>query len=379
MDIMKGMGFMKLERQRAFIIRFVFILILLILVYVGIKYVFPLLMPFILGMIVAVSFRHVIDKVEKKTHIKRTFISIVLLLVFYGILGFILSMIGIQFFGFISSLFKSLPATYQNSFLPALQIVTNDISDKWPEMKPYLDTFVKDINMTIFNYISNVSSKVVSTVTGIASQVPTLLIKLIFTIVSSFFFTIDYYKISGFFMSQFSEARKPMIIKMKNNVTGTLGKFAKAYTTIILITFVELSLGFWIMGIPTPYLFGGLVAIIDIMPILGTGAVIIPWSIIAFILGNTKIGAGMLILYITITVVRQVIEPKIVGQQIGLHPIVTLILMYVGAQLMGLLGLLTLPILATILVKLDSEGSIYLFRHQNTEKAAESSNPKGVI
>jgi predicted PurR-regulated permease PerM len=98
------------------------------------------------------------------------------------------------------------------------------------------------------------------------------------------------------------------------------------------------------------------------MPILGTGAVLLPWSVIAFIIGNTKIGMGMLILYVVITVVRQILEPKIVGQQIGLYPIVTLILMYVGAQLMGVLGLLILPIMATILIKLNKEGSIHLFK-----------------
>lgn len=100
------------------------------------------------------------------------------------------------------------------------------------------------------------------------------------------------------------------------------------------------------------------------MPILGTGSILVPWSIIAFIMGNTKIGIGMLVLYILITVVKQIIEPKIVGQQIGLHPIITLILMYVGVNLMGLLGLLALPILATILVKLNNEGSIRLFKKQ---------------
>ncbi|MDF2611951.1 MAG: putative rane protein, partial [Lachnospiraceae bacterium] len=123
-----------------------------------------------------------------------------------------------------------------------------------------------------------------------------------------------------------------MILKLKDNGIGTLGKFIKAYAAIISITFLELSAGFWILGIPNALLFGGLIAIIDVMPILGTGAVLLPWSIIAFILGNTKVGIGMLVIYIVITVVRQSIEPKIVGQQIGLHPIVTLILMFVGAQ-----------------------------------------------
>lgn len=353
---------MKLEKQKAFIIRCIFILILLILVYVGIKYVVPLFMPFVIGIVIAMSFRNIIDKIEKNSRIKRVFISIFILIVFYSMIGFIISLIGIKVFNFISTLFNSLPVIYNETFLPALQIVADNIADKIPSMRPYLDDFVKDFNQSIFSYVSNVSSKVVGTVTGIASQLPTLLIKLIFTIVSSFFFTIDYYKISNFIILQFNDEQKQVVIRMKDNVVGTLGKFVKAYSIIISITFLELSFGFWIIGVSTPFLFGGLIAIIDIMPILGTGSILVPWSIIAFIMGNTKFGIGMLVLYILITVVRQIIEPKIVGQQIGLHPIITLILMYIGVHLMGLLGLLALPILATILVKLDNEGSIHLFK-----------------
>ncbi|HCR40588.1 MAG TPA: sporulation integral membrane protein YtvI, partial [Lachnospiraceae bacterium] len=92
-----------------------------------------------------------------------------------------------------------------------------------------------------------------------------------------------------------------------------------------------MSAGFWILKIPNAFVLGALVAIVDILPILGTGAVLLPWSILSFILGNLKIGVGILLLYLFVTAVRQTIEPKIVGKQIGLHPIVTLVLMYVGA------------------------------------------------
>ena len=189
------------------------------------------------------------------------------------------------------------------------------------------------------------------------------MIKLIFTIVSSFFFTIDYYKISDFLIEQFSGERKKIVLNLKDNVLGTLGKFIRAYAAIISITFLELSFGFFILGIPNAFLFGALIAFIDILPILGTGAVLLPWSIISFILGNAKLGFGMLILYIIITAVRQTIEPKIVGQQIGLHPIITLILMFVGAQLMGVLGLLLLPVIATIIKKFNDEGTIHIIKY----------------
>lgn len=353
---------MNLNKQRAFIIHFFFFMILTLLLYVGIKYVFPLLMPFVIGIVIAMSFRNIIDIIEKRTHIKRVFVSIVILLVFYSLLGFIISLIGVKMVNFISSLFYSLPSLYKETLLPAFQTVTDNMIDKYPSTKSYLDNFMSNIDQSVFATLSKISTKAVSMATGIASQVPTILIKLIFTIVSSFFFTIDYYKITRFIIRQFREDQQKMILKLKDNIIGSLGNFIKAYSAIISVTFVELSLGFWILGIPTPFLFGLLVAIIDIMPILGTGAILLPWSVIAFIMGNTKIGMGMLILYIIITVVRQVIEPKIVGQQIGLYPIVTLVLMYVGAQLMGVLGLLILPIMATILIKLNKEGSIHLFK-----------------
>lgn len=353
---------MNLEKQKAFIIHCIFGFILLVMVYAGIKYVFPLLMPFIIGIIIAMAFCNIINLLEKKIHLHRTIISIFVLIIFYSLLGLIISLIGVRFFHFISTLFDGLPSLYKGTLQPALQELTDNMSNRFPSIKIYLDDFINNIGQSIFTYITNISTKVVGTVTGLASQVPTLLIKVIFTIVSSFFFTIDYYKISNFLIMQFKDEQKNIILNLKDNIIGSLGKFVKAYALIISITFLELSLGFWILGIPTPFLLGGIVAVIDVMPILGTGAVLLPWSIIAFTMGETKIGIGMLILYIVITVVRQILEPKIIGQQIGLHPIVTLILMFTGAQLMGILGLLILPVIATILVKLNKEGSIHIFR-----------------
>jgi sporulation integral membrane protein YtvI len=319
-------------------------------------------MPFVIGIIIALVFRHPIDLIEKKTHIKRSFVSIFVLLVFYGIIGFIISMIGFKVFTFLENFVGSTPQLYENSIKPALNHIIDDLVKHYPGIRNYLENFLVNINDSIFSYINTVSTKALGTIAGLAGQLPSLLINLIFTIVASFFFTIDYYRITRFIIRQFSGERKEMLLKLKDNGIGTLGRFIRAYAAIISITFMELSIGFWILQIPTPFVFGALVAIIDILPILGTGAVLLPWAIISIILGNTKLGIGLLLLYILITVVRQAIEPKIVGQQIGLHPILTLLLMYVGVQLMGVLGLLLLPIIATILKKLNDEGTIHLFK-----------------
>ena len=352
---------MNLDKQKAFVLHVIFVVFILGIGYIIIKYLLPLLMPFIIGLIIAVLFRKIIDYLVKKTRIKRSIVSIIILILFYGVVVLILSMIGARVFTFLKDVFGQLPDLYRYTIEPALEKITNNFIEQFPDVKPYIEEFVLNISDTIFSFVKNASSTVIATITGLAGKLPSLLIKLIFTIVSSFFFTIDYYKISDFMIRQFKGERRNMVLKLKDNVIGTIGKFITAYSAIISITFIELSIGFWILGIPNPFLFGAMIAVIDVLPILGTGAVLLPWAIIALILGNTKIGIGMFIIYIIITAVRQTIEPKIVGQQIGLHPIITLVLMYVGAQLMGVLGLLLLPVIATIIKTLNDEGTIHLF------------------
>lgn len=352
---------MNIEKKKAFVLHVIYIVFILGLGYIAIKYILPLLMPFVIGLVIAILSRKLIDYIEKITGIKRSIVSIIILIIFYGILVLLISMIGVKVFTFLKDLFGQLPDLYRYTIEPALEKTANNIIEQFPDIRPYVEEFTLNISDTLFSYVKNASTTVISTITGLAGRVPTLLIKLIFTIVSSFFFTIDYYRISDFMIRQFKGERRDMVLKLKDNGIGTIGKFIRAYTAIITITFLELSIGFWILGIPNPFLFGAMIAFIDVLPILGTGAVLLPWAIIALILGYTKIGIGMFILYIIITAVRQTIEPKIVGQQIGLHPIITLILMYVGVQLMGVLGLLLLPVIATIIKKLNDEGTIHLF------------------
>ena len=353
---------MNLEKQKAFIIHVAYFTLILGLGYIVIKYMLPLLMPFIIGVIIALVFRRLIDLLTKVTHVKRSFVSIIVLIIFYGIIILLISMIGLKVFTFVKNLIMGLPALYQNTISPAFDKITGDLINQFPGIEPYVTNFNNNISDSIITFLTKAPSTTIGPVTNAAGQLPSLLIKLIFTIVASFFFTIDYYRITNFIIKQFTGERREMILKLKDNGIGTLGKFIRAYSAIISITFIELSFGFFIIGIPNPFLFGLLVAIVDILPILGTGAILLPWSIISFVLGNTKVGIGMLLLYIVITAVRQTIEPKIVGQQIGLHPIITLLLMFIGAQLMGVLGLLLLPIIATILKKLNDEGTIHLFK-----------------
>ena len=128
------------------------------------------------------------------------------------------------------------------------------------------------------------------------------------------------------------------------------------------LTFVELSIGLSILGIDNSIIIALLTSILDILPVLGTGAVIIPWAIISLILGDIWVGIGLIIVYLIITVIRNIIEPKIVGTQLGLHPLVTLISMFMGVNIAGLFGLFGFPILLSLLMYLNKEGIVKIFK-----------------
>ncbi len=352
---------MNLNKQKAFLIGFAYFAVILGLAFISIKYFLPLLMPFVIGLIVAALLRPLIDIISKKLHLKRSIVSILILLIFYSFIAFLATLVSARVFSFLQILFYRLPKIYKDSIEPALIQSSNDLLERFPDIEFYLEDIFNSINNSIFSFLTTASSTALGIITGFAGQVPSILIKFIFTIVSSFFFTIDYHRIAGFVMRQFSVEKRNMILKVKDNVIGTLGKFIKAYTTLIIITFLELSLGFWILKVPNPFLIAALVAFVDLLPILGTGAVLLPWMIVSFIFGNNTMGIGILVMYIIITVVRQTLEPRVVGQQIGLHPVVTLICIFVGAQLLGVVGIFLLPVTATILKKLNDEGTIHLF------------------
>jgi sporulation integral membrane protein YtvI len=353
---------MNLDKQKAFLIHFLYIVVIFGMIYISIKYFLPTLMPFVIGLLIAALLKPVIDFISKHLHINRAFVSIILLLIFYSIIGLLSSFLGIKLAYFIRDVVYQLTDTYQNLIQPYLENLAEDLPLMYPDLQVYLEESISSISNSIISFISRASTVAVSTATGFAGQIPSFLIRFIFTIVSSFFFTIDFHKITGFVLRQYPEEKREMVINIKNNVIGTIGKFLRAYATLISITFIELSIGLHILHIPNPFLLGALIAIVDVLPILGTGAVLLPWAMIAFVFGINKLGIGLLILYIVITVVRQTLEPRVVGQQIGLHPVVTLICIFVGAQLLGVVGLFMLPVTATIVKKMNDEGTIHLFK-----------------
>ena len=150
--------------------------------------------------------------------------------------------------------------------------------------------------------------------------------------------------------------------QVREYIIGTLFVYIRSYAIIMSITFVELSIGLNIAGLEHPILIAALISIFDILPVLGTGGIMLPWVVISLLCGDYSLALTLLVIYLVITVIRNIIEPKIVGKQLGLHPIVTLVSMSVGLQLFGVIGLFGFPIILSLLRNLNDNGTIQIFK-----------------
>ena len=215
---------------------------------------------------------------------------------------------------------------------------------------------------SIGELVTGWSVTTMSILSSLASSLPALFIKIVLMIISTFFIAIDYDKLTGFCMRQLSDRGKNLFVQIKEYLVGTLWVCVRSYVLIMSITFVELSILLTFIGIEHSVIVAFCTAIFDILPVLGTGGIMIPWAVLTAVGGNYILGLKLFVVYIVVTVVRNIIEPKIVGGQLGLHPIVTLTSMFVGVQLLGVVGLFGFPIGLSLLRYLNDHGVIKILK-----------------
>lgn len=150
------------------------------------------------------------------------------------------------------------------------------------------------------------------------------------------------------------------LYKHLKEIITALGKYLKAQALLILISFIISVIGLYIfkiagLNVKYPLLYALGIGFVDALPIFGSGSVMVPWAIISACNGDMQLAISVFLLWIFMSVVRQLIEPRIVGNEIGIHPIFTLIAMYTGFKLMGVIGLFIGPIMLIILKSIFSD------------------------
>ncbi|MBT2158997.1 AI-2E family transporter [Clostridioides difficile] len=241
-----------------------------------------------------------------------------------------------------------LPEIYKSSIQPTLNTLFSKIDASTPNVNLALILGWDNISQSMMSLVASISTNALNAIASIASKTPAFMLKLIITLIASFSLLLTI-KNSKLYLKTISRKKSIYDNKYKNSSINALLKLLKAYAILLSVTFIELLIGLTILKVENAFTISVIIALVDILPVLGTGSILTPWMIISLINGNINLAIGLLILYIIITVVRQILEPKVVGHQIGLYPLITLMCMFVGAQLFGIAGLFGFPIAATII------------------------------
>ncbi len=368
---------MDIQRKQKFLIEVTYIAVLFALIYVTFKYFIPLIFPFVLGFIIAFAFKPLIRILTAKLKLPNKLSALLVIAFFYLLLLAITIFLGIEVFLYLKDFFIDIPQLYNNVLVPWLTGVLTELERLASQIDPALVNQVRLYSAQILdslgNLITSISVGSVTYITNIAGKVPLFLVGFLLTVISSFFIAMDYQKIVNFLLDQVSPNKRSLIIDAQLFLVSTLQKYGKSYLMIMSITFVELTIGLSILGIESAIAIAFLVAIFDILPVAGTGGIMIPWAIFTFLEGNVRLGVGLLVVYLIITIIRNIIEPKIIGDQVGLHPLLTLFAMYIGLQLFGVAGLFGLPITLAILNGLHRNNKIVLYKERRpSEPTAQS-------
>ena len=359
-------------QQRKFITKVTYYAIIAILAILFLRYPLPYLMPFIIGWLVAALLKKPIQWLTNKTKIPRTIVSIAVVLLFYILLMLLAVLLGIELVDAAINYFSELPAFYKANIEPTIYAAYDTLAEFIANLEPdVIEEVTKIFNAIVSKtgeLVTSISMIVVSWLSSFITKVPGTLVKTLLAIISSILIAIDYQAISSFLMQQFNEEQKKVIWEIQTYLVDTILGTLKCYMIIMLITACELTLGFVLMGISNAVIIACSIAVLDILPVLGSGTVLIPWAIVDLILGNYKLAIELFILYAVITVIRQIIEPHIVGKQMGLHPVVSMASMFIGLQVAGIVGMLGFPILISLIVHLNQTGIIHLYK--NSEAAA---------
>lgn len=344
------------------------LLSILVTIYLLGRYGVPVLAPFLLAGVVVLFVYPLGRRLSKMTAIRSGICNVIVLLVLLGLLvgavylgGYYLWREIASFYAWLSENADSLVGAIAGLFSTKEQgIALPGFLQKLLAL-PLIADFFGGLDQLAQNLVQALLSRLGQMLTGAAidaaAGVPSALLSLLVFGLSCFYLSLDGERLLAWGMAVFSKERQEGVRQIAGSVANALRGYLRAYGLIFCLTFTELLIGFLIIGVRYAVLVALLIALLDLLPVIGSGAVLVPWSAVAFLSGDVRVGAGLLILFGVITLVRQIAEPKIVGSSIGLHPLAALASMYVCFRLFGAVGLVLGPCAAVI-------GKVILQQHR---------------
>lgn len=340
------------ETKTEFLINTVFFLVVGVIIFFSVKFLFVYLLPFIIGTLVTVLVQRPAAYVSDKLKIRKGYCALVFVIVIY------LTIVAAAFLLF----FKM--GIYVSEVAISDSGLVKQIGDTFDEIVSKLEAFSDKIPPMLSEQISGVIDSIVTSLTGyvsdfakgIARATPMFLTTSIVTIIASCYIAKDFDRFVDSVGSVLSDRYKRAIRELRFLFKDNVIKLLAGYLKLLIITFLELAGGLLLLKIDNAFIIALIIALLDLLPVIGTGTVLIPWAIYSLITGTYFVGVGLLILYIIIMLIRNIIEPKIIGKQMGLHPLIALISVFIGLKLFGFIGIFIAPFTVMLIYKMYDRG-----------------------
>lgn len=333
-----------LQRMLFFLLRALLAILALFLVLKLIRFTAPFLLAFLFSS----ALDPVVRFLNKKVHIPRKLGAVISILLVLGTIGTMVGLIVARLVTEIRNLYEAFSTSFvdMTAFFNRMMAQATQFYIRLPkEATDAIDNSVSALGTSLKDILRSLAEATLK----FTISVPEALIFLLVTILATYFMISDRAKIIAAFEKWVPKSWLKNSRHMVIDVFKALFGWLRAQGIIMSITFSILLTGLLVAGVANPLVIALLTALIDALPVFGAGAILIPWAIALFLVGNVKLGIFLLVLDAVVLVVRHLIEPRIVGRQIGIHPLLTLLGMYLGLQWIGVLGMILGPICLVLL------------------------------
>lgn len=334
-----------------------------VLGYLLLRYALPLLLPFFVAFGVSLMIRPLAKKLSSRLHLPRGLCAAVLLLSVFGLGGWGLWRATVRLLSELGALIERLMS--EGGIFDAMDsfmLWIEQIGTRWGILSPGEGDVRQQIYDALMQMVGNLLTSIASRLPELAAALfaamPAGMLFLLVSVVACFYFCTDGDHITKAIIGILPRPWQGRIQTANGGARDFGRKYVRAYAILLGLTFLLLFVGFLVLGVDYAFLLALLVAIVDILPVLGVGTVLIPWAIVMLVQKEFYLGFGLLILYLAVALIRQIAEPKLLGKTLGLHPLLTLFATYVGFSLFGLLGMLLAPLAALLVKKLIGERGV---------------------
>ena len=317
-------------------------------------------MPFVIGWFIAFIVSPVVNWLEDHLKIVKKFGSAITIIVVLAIVLGLLYLAGREIFDELQALMINLPSMYED-FESGIKNITGTFSGviaMFPEgLREGGSAVASDMNQTLGNIVDRISEPTVMAAERLIRKIPGILIGTIVTILSAYFIVAERENLIEYSKKTAPQAIVQRMSLAMYNLKYSVGGYFKAQFKIMMVIWVILIIGFMFLGIDFNFLLSLFIAFLDFLPFFGTGTAFVPWIIYELLTANYKMAIGLLILYPITQIVHRTIEPKLLGDCVGLNPLLTLALIYVGYKVGSVLGMIFAVPIGTILINMYKAGA----------------------